>query len=163
MNKLIIVILMLGVILISGCEVYETLYVTETLETIEIDREQVNSEIIDWLAENNFEFECVEEETNEVQQKMYDGRFPFCSDICEISYFCREFMDEHNINTSGIPYLPKHIRNPILVTPDFCNFNTEDDWGKCVESCLDNYYEDELYRTINETICTKEILVRYNK
>jgi len=72
-------------------------------------------------------------------------------------------MEEHNVNTINRPFIIPHKRNKLIITTDFCDFNTEYDFDKCLDECNKNYYDDELINYWNETICKKEILVRRPK
>ena len=117
------------------------------------------------VTQNNVDLEgyhskCIETETIEHIEKLIPEDLCY-DEVCGVRDRCKEFMREHNINTSGEAYYEKHKRNPKLVIPDFCDFNIEEDWDECISQCMNNYYYDEIeeYRW-NETICKEEMLVR---
>ena len=105
--------------------------------------------------------ECIEDEV--VERTRFIKEYDFCHDICTFSYRCSKFAKEHNItSTTKEPYINPHERNPISIFNDFCDLNTEEQWNECLDMCQQNYYYDELEIIWNETICTKERLVRLN-
>ena len=167
MNKLIL-LLILGMILISGCDVYDTLYVETYTDTCP-PRWCKETDISYETAKEIKDLECVENKTIEEQQ-LIEGVIDWnCVDKKELEYETKC----NNLLTKCFESEEKWNENNFCCGDYDCYDIYEESLNRYGD-IIDNikWYEKEVdVRNIgcwieehiekwNETICTKEILVR---